>query len=238
MHRQPLKVSIESLKDRRWILLPGTLCTEEVFNEFLNLAGVANDNRYPVSLKYAHVDDYLPLLTKLIRPGDVVCGFSLGAIVAAHLADRFDASALLLFGLNPFADDPAKAAGRKSLAASVRAEGGRAALGSRLPPILGRSHDLTKEMILSMADSTANFIEEQTALALNRPGAMTALAAARCPILLITGSEDDSAPFMAAQAASEVAKDGCAVVVEGLGHYALIEDPLLCYTTLERQGQL
>ena len=225
-------MDIDALRDRRWILLPGTLCNAAVFDGFLDILGVEKARRCPVSLKHAQAEDYLPELNELMRPGDVVCGFSLGAIVAAHLADRLDASALVLFGLNPFADDPAKAPDRRSLAKAVRAEGGRIALGARLPPILGPSPAQAREHILSMADATADLIEEQTTLALSRPGALTALAATRCPIRLLTGSEDTSTPFALAQEAAKVAVDGQARVLEGLGHYALLEDPRLCHTTL------
>ncbi len=231
-------MDIDALREKRWILLPGTLCNAEVFDSFLDIVGVEKALRYPIPLRHARPEAYLPELNELMHPGAVVCGFSLGALVAAHLADRLDASALVLFGLNPFADDPAKAPDRQNLATAVLAEGGRAALGSRLPPILGPSPAQTREHILSMAEGTADFIGEQTTLALTRPGAMTALAAARCPIRLLTGSADTTAPFVLAQAAAKVAVDGRALVLDGLGHYALLENSKLCYSTLKREGDL
>lgn len=226
-------MDIEQLKKQRWILLPGTLCTAEVFDGFLNLVGVTEDHRYAVPINYAQIDEYLPVINGFMRPDDVICGFSLGAIVAAHLADRINASAMLLFGLNPFADDPEKAEDRHSLAASVRREGGRAALSSRLPPILGPSPYQVTQQILCMAESTADCIDEQTALALNRPGALPALADSCCSIHLLTGSKDASAPFAYAQAAAEVAPHAQAHAIEGLGHYALLENPQLCYQSLK-----
>lgn len=229
-------MDIDALNAKRWILLPGTLCTAEVFDDFLDLVGVEKDQRYPVTLKHAHVDDYLSVLNEFVRPGDVVCGFSLGAIVAAHLADRLEASVLFLFGLNPFADDPAKTPDRQSLADAVNAQGGRVALDSRLPPIHGPSPENARELILSMADNTSGFIGEQTTLALSRPGAMAELTAASCPIRLLTGTKDTSAPFELAQSVAEVAVDGRALAIEGLGHYALLEDPKLCYMALKEQG--
>lgn len=227
-------MATNALREKPWILLPGTLCNADVFDPFLDFVGVEKALRHHIVLKHAQPEDYLPELQKFVSTDAVVCGFSLGAIVAAHLADRVDASQLLLFGLNPYADDPAKAAGRLDMEAAVRAEGGRTALESRLPPIHGPSPSLAREHILCMADKVDEYIGAQTALALNRPGAMNALAAASCPIRLLTGSNDSSAPFELAQAAAKVAVDGQALMLDGLGHYALVEDPELCYENFKR----
>ena len=229
-------MDIDALRERRWILLPGTLCTSGIFEDFLDLVGVESDRRFPVVLKHLQIDDYISVLDQVMRPGAVVCGFSLGAIVAAHLADRLDASALVLFGLNPLSDDPDKARDRQIFAQAVKTEGGRAALQPRLPAIYGKTPARTTELLLTMADDTADLIEEQTALALNRPGAMGALAAARCPVRLLTGSEDKNAPFALAQAAAKVAADGLASELDGLGHYALAEDARLCHAALSGQS--
>lgn len=244
-------MGIDELREHHWILLPGTLCSAEVFDGLLDTLGVEKARRYPIVLKYPRTEDYLPDMQDIIssiandaagvctglghdnRPQIIVCGFSLGAIVVAHLADRLDVSALVLFGLNPNADDPTKASGRLGLEDAVYKEGGRTALESRLPSILGPSPDRTRELILSMADDTASFIGAQTILALTRPGAMNALASSRCPIRLLTGSEDSGAPFKLAFSAANAAADGRAMPLEGLGHYALAEDPKLCCTLLK-----
>jgi len=251
-------MGIDPLREKRWILLPGTLCSADIFNGLLDALEVEKIHRYPIILKHARPEEYLPELHEIMNshldtgtgsltrprpapapgrglgPGTVVCGFSLGAIVAAHLADQLDVSAVVLFGLNPNADDPAKASARLALQEAVRTEGGRAALESRLPAILGPTPGQTREHILSMADDMAGFIGEQTTLALTRPGAMKALATARCPIRLLTGSEDRSAPFELAITAANAAADGQAQVLGGLGHYAVAEDPELCCATLKK----
>jgi pimeloyl-ACP methyl ester carboxylesterase len=130
-------MAIEAGDERRWILLPGTLCTGAVFDPFLDALGVPVAARQVVELRHPAVEDYLPELAALADPRAVICGFSLGAIVAAHLADRVAAADCLFFGLNPHADAPAKRQGRLDLAVDVARLGGSAALAARLGPLAG-----------------------------------------------------------------------------------------------------
>lgn len=224
----PLRsMAIEDLRTRDWILLPGTLCTEEVFNGFLDCIGIPTAQRKPVRLRFAAVDDYAEILAP-ISQGAVLCGFSLGAIVAAHLADQFSTSRTVLFGLNPFPDDPAKAAGRRDLERDVRDKGGASALSSRLPRLRGTDPDRARATILAMADVASSDIEAQTALALTRPGALEALSRTRSPVQVMTGSQDDMAPALQGQTAAEAAPFGSFGDIPNLGHYALLEDASAC----------
>lgn len=116
-------MGIEDLQDRDWLLLPGTLCTEEVFTGLLDTLGVPAKRRKPIRLSLPHVDDYADTLASS-ADGVVLCGFSLGAIVAARHVDRVRAFRSILFGVNPHADDPAKAAGA-SRVGNRRAHAGR-----------------------------------------------------------------------------------------------------------------
>lgn len=220
-------MAIEILRDRDWVLLPGTLCTGEVFGEFLDALGVMKARRRVVDLRYPNVEDYADTLAPL-ADGAVICGFSLGAIVAAHHAHRIDAHRVILFGLNPNPDDPAKAAGRHELVRDVRAIGGGAALATRLAPLAGADPGKGRADILAMADSAAPDIEAHTRLALTRPGAMEPLSNAHSPVLLLTGSEDALCPPVQGQAAADAAPRGTFMPLPGLGHYALVEDPFAC----------
>lgn len=217
---------------RPWVLLPGTLCTGAVFDAFLNVLGVPPAARRVVDLQYPHVEDYVDVLTTKVGPDAIVCGFSLGAIVVAHLAGRLDASQIVLFGLNPHADDPAKRDGRVALAKDVTKMGGMAALAGRLPPLAGPEPDTTRAHVLSMAGEAQNWIDAQTALALNRPGALSNLANARCPVTMLAGANDQHTPITLAQEAANAAPLGRVVELEGLGHYALVEDPGACARAL------
>ena len=212
---------------RRWVLLPGTLCTGAVFDPMLDALGVPAAAREVVPLDRPRVEAYGATLAALCDRETVVCGFSLGAIVAAHLADRIDAAELVLFGLNPRPDDPAKRPGRLALEQDV-ARDGAAALADRLGPLGGSDPEGGRARILAMAAASVGDIAAQTRLALTRPGALPALARAAMPVTMLTGTEDQQAPLALAAEAARLAPQGRLIALPGLGHYALVEDPAAC----------
>lgn len=220
-------MAIEGLSDRPWMLLPGTLCTGAVFDPFLDALSVARANRNTIDLDRPSVESYRERLAQ-ITPETVVCGFSLGGIVAAHAADQMTPHALILFGLNPYADDPAKADGRRAQCRDVRHLGGAAALRALTPDVFGPKPEVARAAILAMADQTAPLIEAQTELALGRPGALAALSKCTAPVLCLTGSQDGAAPPAQGRAAAEHAPHGQFAQLDGLGHFALLEDPDAC----------
>ena len=226
-------MDIDSLISKQWFLLPGTLCTGEVFSPFLDAIGVFQSQRTVISMRYQSVDEYERHLTQDVPSGSVVCGFSLGAGVAANLADRLDVDLLLLFGVNPHADDPEKYQLRRDLENDVLTHGGRKALSARVPEIHGVNAKIVLETILHMAEASGRDISMQTTLALARPGACPALSHARYPVLALTGSEDRTTPLSLARDAAGAAPHGKVTCLAGLGHYALLEDPQACKTVLE-----
>ncbi|WP_416915433.1 MAG: alpha/beta fold hydrolase [Roseicyclus sp.] len=221
-------MGIEPGDDRPWILLPGTLCTGAVFDPFLDALGVPAGSRHVIELGQPEIADYLAPLLALSHDRAVICGFSLGAIVAAHLVDCLPAAQCLFFGLNPRPDDPVKRQGRLDLAADVDRLGGIAALESRLPSLAGPDPDGGRARILAMAGLAARHVHAQTRLALERPGAFHALSRAGMPITLLTGTRDEQAPLTLAQEAVAAAPMAKLAPLEGLGHYALVEDPRAC----------
>lgn len=218
---------IKELENSPWILLPGTLCTGAVFGGFMDALGVPATQRNVVQLDRPSVEAYRANFENLPER-TIVCGFSLGAIVAAHFADRMEAQILILFGLNPIADDPAKAQSRLDLEGDVNANGGAVALHKRALEVYGQSPANTRKQIYAMADASAEYIDAQTQLALTRPGALPALANAHMPVLCLTGSQDTSAPMTQGMAAAQTAPNGQFCSLDGLGHFALIEAPDVC----------
>ena len=192
---------------------------------------VPTTQRRHAPLDQPKIEDYGPIFADL-PPEAVVCGFSLGAIVAAHYAGRMSAHRLILFGVNPFADDPANAKARHDLAKDVNALGGSEALIARKPEVFGLTPDQTRALIYQMADVAADMIGAQTRLALTRPGAVPALARSNMPVLALTGEQDRSAPPNYGTAAAQAAPYGQFMSLAGLGHFALIEDPLACATAI------
>lgn len=217
----------EVFSTRPWLLLPGTLCTRAVFDGFLDALGVAESQRRYVTLDRHAIDEYRAEFQQL-APGTIVCGFSLGAIVAAHCADVMAAERLILFGLNPYPDNPEKEPSRRELAQDVTARGGAAALKERLPDVFGPRPEATRAQICQMAEETSHLIEAQTDLAMRRPGALGALAQAKMPVLSVTGLKDHAAPPSQGAAAALCAPDGQFHALDGLGHFAVMEDPKAC----------
>lgn len=220
-------MATDGLAARLWLLLPGTLCSGAVFDGFLDAMGVPQNARHVIALDRPTVDDYATICDQS-GPDTVVCGFSLGAIVAAHWADRLTAHRLVLFGVNPHADDPAKAQGRHDLAHDVALTGGADTMRSRLPALHGPVQQDAQIKILSMADQTAVQIDAQTQLALSRPGALPALSRARVPVFALTGALDTMTPPEQGRAAADAAHTGQFRALDGLGHFALLEDPIAC----------
>lgn len=220
-------MAIEDLRSRDWILLPGTLCTEDVFTGFLDTLEIPAERRKSIGLNLPAVEDYRQVLAPFAS-GAVLCGFSLGAIVAAHNADTFSSARTIVFGLNPFPDDPTKTKDRRALEQDVLANGGASALSIRLPALRGPDPGKARRKILAMADAAAPDIGAQTELALTRPGALDALSRSQSPVLSLTGSHDDMAPLAQGQAAAHAAPFGQFICIPNLGHYALLEDPEAC----------
>lgn len=224
-------MDISELANRPWMLLPGTLCTAAVFEGLLNEIGVPTANRHSVTLDRPSIDAYCSDFNDVTQE-TVVCGFSLGAIVAAHYADKMAAHTLILFGVNPHADDPGKAQGRHDLATEVLRNGGGNALRARGVEVYGATPARTREQIYVMADDSAPLIDAQTQIALTRPGALPALRKARIPVMALTGSLDRAAPPPQGLAAARSAPGGQFAELNGLGHFALLEDPKACASAL------
>lgn len=220
-------MGIRDLLERPWLLLPGTLCTGAVFDPFLDALGVTDIDRRYVELGRPDVEGFGDIFEQ-VTSDTVVCGFSLGAIVAAHAANQMTPHSLILFGLNPFADDPGKAEGRQALSQDVQRLGGATALCERSPDVYGPAPDKTRDAILAMADETAHLIDAQTRLALTRPGALPALAQCNATVLCLTGSRDAAAPPTQGRTAAQSAPNGRFYELEGLGHFAIMEAPETC----------
>ncbi|SFJ82777.1 alpha/beta fold hydrolase [Jannaschia pohangensis] len=221
----------EPIQDAHWVLVPGTLCTGAVFDGMLDHLGVPRARRHVVRLRAPGVDDYADVLSKV--PGDsVICGFSLGAIVAAHLADRLSAARLILFAVTPHPDDPARAGDRHAFARTVAASGGAAALAPGLSGLAGPDPEAARRIILDMAEVAAGDIAAQTELAMGRPGAARALSACGLPLWVLTGSDDRQTPPKVGREAAGYAPKGAFRLLDGLGHYALLEDPEACAAAL------
>lgn len=213
----------------RWWLLPGTLCTVGVFRPILDILNVPAKDCRPVQLDRPSVEDYAEELAEA-EPQDTVLGFSLGAILAAHHVNLIRARAVVLLAANPFADMPEKRAARLDQLAAVSSRGARPVMNAQWPAMVGpaaSSNPLIGEQIMAMAEETVAHLPAQTELALTRPGAEPMLAAARAPVLFVTGREDQAAPPERAERAAGIGAHAL-TLIEGAGHFLPLEAPQAC----------
>lgn len=218
---------------RHWLLIPGTLCTAAIFDPLLNALGVPNKYRDVLTLDQPSIATYRERLPVRATTGTIVCGFSLGAIVTAHCADKLaHAHAIVLFGINPYADAPEKRAGRLAMRDQVAAMGARRYMKANPPPLYAGDVTAARETIAAMAVESEAHLPAQTELALNRPGAMAALEQCIVPVITLAGTKDAMTPVAQAAAAAEAAPEGRTITLEGLGHYALLEDARACADAL------
>ncbi|MEM1377099.1 MAG: alpha/beta hydrolase [Pseudomonadota bacterium] len=209
-----------------WVLLPGTLCTPDVFDPLLNNLGIGAQRRKFIELNRPDVADYRSDLTSTITHGDVVCGFSLGAIVAVHNLDVLQrASAVILLACNPYADPPENRANRESI--RDRVIGGHAAdwVHEKAHTMMANVDMALVSTVISMAEETSHIIGAQTDLAAGRPGAVDEILSSSVPLFFVTGTEDQMTPAERIRDVTEKSRNAVLTEVAGLGHYALIENP-------------
>lgn len=160
-----------------------------------------------------------------------VVGHSMGGRVALEVvgmaAQRIAKLAILDSGTNGPTDGERE--GRLKLVETARREGMAAVARSWLPPMMsaanrrnqGLVHGIT-EMLERCAPET--FALQQQAL-LTRPDRTDFPASIPCPLIAVTGSEDEWAPVAQHEAIARAAPQGDLKVVEGAGHMLPVEAP-------------
>lgn len=210
----------------RWILVPGTLCTPAVFDPLLDHLGVAPDQRTAVTVDKPSVGEYAATLDGLVRPGDIVCGFSLGSIVVAQNLEAVkQARAVVLLALNPLADPIAKTPTRHALRDRILTGGAESWVRENWPAMSTDTGSDVARKVVKMAEDTLPLIESQTALAISRPDARRDLIDTTLPLVFVTGAQDRMTPPDPVVAVAGLAKRATVRVPDGLGHFALLEAP-------------
>ncbi|WP_298922603.1 hypothetical protein [uncultured Roseobacter sp.] len=163
-----------------WVLLPGTLCTPDVFAPVLDYLGVSVANRIVIELNSTHLQDYEGPLRTAVTDGAIVCGFSLGAMVAAHnLHAMARAKAIVLLACNLFPDPAGNRANREAARDHILAGGARDWVIENWHLMLSDTNSERLDRVASMAESTSHLIAAQTELAASRAGAAEHLTAPR-----------------------------------------------------------
>ncbi len=174
-------------------------------------------------------NDLLALLDALGIERAHVAGHSMGSIVCQHLAAKAPARVRDLVLLGPLAELPdaarpalearaitAREQGMEPIAEVVCDRGLSAETKSTRPVVVG----FVREMMLRQ--SAAGYASHCLALA---AGQRAAPASIRCPTLLISGSDDTTAPPASVEALAAALPAAQVEMLPGCGHWTAIEKP-------------
>ena len=210
----------------KWVLVPGTLCTARVFDPLLEELGVTHGDRHVITADAPDVRDYDARLRETVTGGEIVCGFSLGALILAHNLGALKAArAVVLLASNPFPDPPGNRVNREAVRDRVLAGDARGWVIENWAAMSASKSDDLRELVAAMAEETVPLIPAQTELAASRPGAEDQLTGTDLPLVFVTGSEDRLTPAGPIRMIARNARSAHLSVLDGLGHFALIEAP-------------
>ncbi|MEO1745147.1 MAG: alpha/beta hydrolase [Pseudomonadota bacterium] len=219
----------------KWLLAPGTLCTPRVFDPMLEYLAPDDRDRDFITLDAPHVEDFHDRLQAQVTTEHIVCGFSLGSIMLAHNLDALhNARAAVLVACNPFADRMENRTNREAIRDRVLAGDARGWVQDNWVSMAANGSDALMDFVATMAMESAPLIPNQTELAASRPGAVEALLESDVPLLFVTGSQDQLTPAAPLAAIVRDARQASLQVVEGLGHFALTEDPYRVAAAIRR----
>jgi 3-oxoadipate enol-lactonase len=156
----------------------------------------------------------------------VVCGLSMGGYVALELwrSSRGRIVGLILANTRAGADTPEGAAGRRDLAARLRAEGS-AFMVENPPPLLsdGATDELRDRVRSLIAAQPADSIAAAALGMAERPDSTPDLATIDVPTLVITSSKDTLIPPEITSPMAEQIPDAALNVIQEAGHLSNME---------------
>jgi 3-oxoadipate enol-lactonase len=193
---------------------------------------LAASGRSPVNENISiasHVDDLLRVIELSGGKRVHLAGHSMGTIVCQHAAaeipDRI--ASMVLVGAFSEPPDPARNALRER-AAKVRSDGMRAvaaaiaAAGTSADTKVNHPTAVAFALESLMAQNPEGYARNCEALA---DAKAADLAGIQCPVLLLTGDEDRTAPVATARALASALQDAEVQILSGCGHWAPVERP-------------
>ncbi|TDF35621.1 alpha/beta hydrolase [Alteromonadaceae bacterium M269] len=212
-------------------LLPGTLCTEQLFAPLMSQ--LREHGFHSVVVQFTQqrsIDEMVELAVKKMekKPG-IILGFSMGGIVALALAKKYPelVAKLVLMSTNYNADDPAKAAIREQHVAQAK-ESSLADVIERLylPVYFERDHVEGNQVVLSMATELGvSCFEAQVQSLTTRENNLSVLESIQCPVLIIAGRKDKLCVEEFHLTMHTHCPVSDLVLVSGCGHFPLLEQP-------------
>jgi pimeloyl-ACP methyl ester carboxylesterase len=220
------------MRDLPVLLLPGTLCTAEVFSHAIEVleADAPCVDVVPFGPERS-IEEMAERVAERIPDGEkaALAGFSMGGMAALAFAhrypDRIDRLALLNSTARP--DPSARREQRERYITEARRSSVRQVLERGfLRNYLYRQQPRHRELIVSMALQLGpDVFEAQTVALAERPDLRPVLAGLDCPVMILGARHDVLCPPEVQLEMRELARDGRLVMLEESGHFALLERP-------------
>lgn len=213
------------------ILIPGLLCTHDLYREQI---AALSAGREVIVADHTRSDTMAGIASDVLAsapPEFALAGLSMGGYVAFEILRRDPGrvTRLALIDTSARADLPEQSARRRELVDIARQRGARFVQKLLLPNIVAPatlSDVPLVERILGMADDTGveAFARQQAAI-VSRPDNRPLLADIRCPTLVVVGAEDQLTPLKVAEEMRAGIAGSRLVVVPGAGHLSPMEAP-------------
>lgn len=214
-------------------------------------AGLLNDHsvwKHDLSRLATHqtIEEYAEIVAKYIRAETdlreggkaVVVGHSMGGYIALALAELYPelVGGLVLYHSTAYADDETKKE-QRTKAIGALTEGGAPKFIQELMPKMV-APDYPADQVQKLAERFGDMPTDALVAGLKamaaRPDRTLVLRNATYPVLVVLGREDQIIPVEKAQAMGDLGDQVEVVVLDGVGHLSMVEDPNASLETLRR----
>jgi pimeloyl-ACP methyl ester carboxylesterase len=211
------------------ILIPGLLCTAELFAPQVRALADVADITIATHTGHGSMAEIAVDILKTAPAAFALAGLSMGGYIAFEVLRQAPhrVTKLALLDTNARADRPEQLAGRQETVALARAEG-LAAVNARLMPLLVHPKNVAglSGAITRMADETGveAFARQQAAIA-GRPDNRPFLGRIKVPTAIVVGAEDALTPVKVHEEMHEGIAGSSLHVIPDCGHLATLEAP-------------